>query len=78
MIENNLEHLEGGHFRCKICGKDSKGMAKTASGPLKRNMVNHVETHLEGISYSCQLCGKKFRSKNSFSVHKSVYHKNQK
>ena len=29
MIENNLEQLEGGHFRCRVCGKDSKGMTKT-------------------------------------------------
>ena len=77
MIENNLEQLEGGHFRCKVCGKDSKGMTKTKAGDIKPNMKNHVETYIEGLSYSCQLCGKKFRSKNSFSVHKSVYHKNK-
>ena len=76
MIEKNLEQLEGGHFRCKICGKHSKGMVKTVTGPLRRNMANHVETHL-GLSYSCQLCGNKFSSKNSFSVHKSKYHKNK-
>ena len=75
MIENNLEQLEDGHFRCKVCGKDSKGMTKTKD--LKTNMKNHVETHVEGLSYSCQLCGKNFRSKNSFSNHKSVYHKNK-
>lgn len=74
MIENNLERLEDGHFRCKVCGKDSKGMIKTKD--LKSNMKNHVETHMEGLSYSCQLCGKQFRSKNSFSVHMSRSHKN--
>ena len=78
MIESNLEPLEGGHFRCKVCGKDSKGMTKTRdSSTLKWNMRNHVETHVEGLSYSCQPCGKMFRSKNSFSNHKSVYHKNK-
>ena len=79
MIENNLEQLEGGHFRCKVCGKDSKGMSttKTNKAKLKWNMKNHVETHIEGLSYSCEQCGKKFRSKNSFSNHKSVYHKNK-
>ena len=75
MIENNLEPLEGGHFMCKVCGKDSKGMTKTKD--LKSNMKNHIEVHIEGLSYSCELCGKKFRSKNSFSNHKSVYHKNK-
>ena len=79
MIENNLEQLEGGHFRCKICGKDSKGMTKSkAAGMVKSSMKKHVETHLDGISYCCQHCGRNFRSKNSFSVHKSVYHKNKK
>ena len=77
MIENNLEQLEGGNFRCKICGKDSSGMTKTQKNHLKGNMKNHVETHIEGLSYSCQLCGKTFRSKNSFSSHKSIYHKNK-
>ena len=77
MIENNLEQLERGHYRCKICGKDSKGMTNTQKGQCKWNMKNHVETHIEGFSYSCQLCKKKFRSKNSFSSHKSQYHKNK-
>ena len=77
MIENNLEQLEGGHFRCKVCGKDSKGMSKTIKTNIKWNMKNHVETHVEGLSYSCKQCGKKFRSKNSFSDHKSVFHKNK-
>ena len=79
MIENNLEQLESGHFRCKVCGKDSEGMTKTIGNKakLKLNMKNHVETHVEGLSYSCEQCGKKFRSKNSFSVHKSNYHKNK-
>ena len=78
MIENNLEPLEGGHFRCKVCGKDSKGMSKSkTNGCAKSNMKNHIETHIEGLSYSCQLCGKTFRSKNSFSSQKSQYHKNK-
>ena len=75
LIEN-LEALDGGQFRCRICGKDSTGMTRTRTKAERRtNMKNHVETHLEGLSYPCQLCGKEFRSKNAFSVHKSLKHK---
>ena len=75
VINDNLEELEDGHFRCKFCGKDSTGMKKTQKACLKVNMRNHVETHIEGVSFPCQICGKEFRSKNSFSVHKSIFHK---
>ena len=74
-LMENLEELDSGHFRCRVCGKDSTGMTGTMKGNLRTNMKNHAETHLEGLSYSCQLCGKEFRSKNSYSVHKSLKHK---
>ena len=77
MSDDNLEEMDGGHFRCRVCGKDSKGMTNTPQRYRKRNMKSHLEMHLEGLSYSCELCGKDFRSKNSLSVHKSVYHKNK-
>ena len=73
-LMENLEALDGGHFRCRVCGKDSTGMAGTPKGMLRANFKKHVETHLEGLSYPCQLCGKEFRSKNSYSVHKSLKH----
>ena len=74
-LMENLEPMDGGHFRCRICGKDSTGMKGTKhTYHLKNNMKNHVETHLEGLFYSCQLCGKEFRSKNSLAVHKSLKH----
>ena len=75
MSDDNLEELDGGHFRCRFCGKDSTGMKKTQKACLKVNMRNHVETHIKGLSFSCHICGKEFRSKNSFSVHKSIFHK---
>ena len=71
-LNENLELLDGGHYRCRLCGKDSLGMKRNA----KQNMKNHVETHLEGLSYSCQHCGKEFRSTHSLNVHKSFKHKN--
>ena len=57
-------------WSCKICGKASNFYKK-------QNIMNHTETHLGGISYTCPYsdCGKSFRSKNSLSCHKSVYHK---
>ena len=71
LIEN-LEVLDGGHYRCKICGKDSFNMKRNA----RQNMKNHVEKHVEGLTYNCQHCGKEFRSQNSLNVHKSISHKN--
>ena len=75
MMNDNLEELDGGHFRCKICGKDSAGMTKTHKSDRRKNMKSHIETHVEGLSFSCSFCGKEFRSKNSLSVHKSIFHK---
>ena len=69
-VTESLEPLDGGHLRCRICGKDSTGMKGSLKGQLKANMKNHVETHLEGLSYPCQLCGKEFRSKQSLADHK--------
>ena len=71
-LEENLELLDGGHFRCTICGKDSIGMTRNQ----KQNMKSHVETHLGGLCYPCQLCGKEFRSKQSLCHHKRLKHKN--
>ena len=69
-----METCSDGSYRCTVCGKTSDSDKHQRS--KKTNMMNHVETHLEGLSYSCPLCQKSFRSKNSFSKHKSVYHNN--
>ena len=76
-LMENLEPLDDGHFRCRVCGKDSTGMTGTPKGMLKTAMKNHAETHIEGLSYPCQLCGKEFRSKNSYKSHKSDFHRNK-
>ena len=55
----NLEELDSGHFRCRVCGKDSTGMTKTAKKFLKHNMKKHAETHIDGLFYPCQLCVEK-------------------
>ena len=70
-INENLEVLDGGHFKCRLCGKDSLGMKRNA----RQNMKNHVETHLEGLTYTCQHCGKEFRSTHTLNNHKYLKHK---
>ena len=74
ILEENLEVLEDGHVRCRICGKDSTGNLKTPKRVLKLNMKSHIERHVEGLSYSCQPCGKEFRCKNSYMKHMSQKH----
>ena len=67
-LNENMEKCEDGSYRCRICGKMS-GLKNPA-----QNMRNHIETHMEGLSFTCPICQKSFRSRNSLSKHKSVYH----
>ena len=68
-IQENIQKIEDGSWKCKVCG-----VVKT--GPNKyKLMTSHIETHIEGVSYPCQLCDKTFRSKNSLTCHKSNFHK---
>ena len=67
-----LEYLEkddNGNSRCKLCGTLMTGRNRNY------NMKKHIETHIDGISHSCRICGKQFRSSNSLSVHKSIFHR---
>ena len=66
MKVKELISKENGMFTCNSCGK--------VGGDIG-NMQRHVETHIDGLAYPCQLCGKTFRSGNSLSKHKSMYHK---
>ena len=65
-VREFLEKKDG-KYVCKFCYKSSSD-----SG----NLLRHIETHIDGLSYNCQHCAKTFRSVNSLSKHKSVYHKN--
>ena len=65
-VREFLEKKDG-KYVCKVCYKSSSD-----SG----NLLRHIETHIDGLSYNCQHCAKTFRSVNSLSKHKSVYHKN--
>merc|ERR1712126_36689 len=67
-----LEHVQkmaDRSLKCKICGNTAKKMS---------NIKNHIETHMEGLSFPCHICGKIFRSRHSFNVHKSAFHRNKK
>ena len=71
-MKGNIKHLDyydklpDKSFKCKICGNTANYLT---------HIKNHVETHMEGLSFSCQICEKTFRSRNSLSCHKSIYHK---
>ena len=64
VIDNGDETLS-----CAICGKIVRGKNR------KWDMKKHLEVHTEGVSYNCPVCQKSFRSKNSFTYHKSHYHR---
>ena len=73
--EKILEYMEScldGSYKCKVCGKIS---GKSLKQNQKQNLKNHIETYMEGLSYACPICNKSFRSRNSLSNHRSVYHK---
>ena len=65
-IEQHIEALDDGKYKCELCGKIAS---------LKHHIKNHIETHLDGLSFPCQLCGKTFRSRNAYSIHKTRNHK---
>ena len=53
-------------YVCKVCGKEGQ----------RTNIKDHIEAnHLEGISIPCSLCDTTFRSRQSFNVHNSRFHK---
>ena len=69
-VDQHLERIDDGSWRCKICGKSAN--KKNA----RQQMRYHVEgKHLEGLSLPCDICGKIFRSRNSMLVHKTRHHK---
>ena len=52
-------------YICQICGKEGPG----------KDIRDHIEAnHLEGVTLPCTSCDKTFRSRNSLSHHKKVYH----
>ena len=53
-------------YKCTLCGKEER----------ISNLSKHIEAnHLEGFSIPCKQCKKTFRSRNSLTTHKHLYHK---
>ena len=70
-----MKDCDDGSYSCSVCGKKSK--VTSTRTIQKEGMMKHIETHIEGLSYSCPVCHKVFRSRNSLTAHKSVYHKSK-
>ena len=68
--DNAAPYKNAGRARiCKVCGKEGSF----------GDIIKHIQAnHITGISISCDLCGKSFKSRNSVTTHKHVYHKNDK
>ena len=64
-----MTSLGSGDYRCRVCGKVSKGRS------ARTIMRQHIETHLEGLSYPCQLCDRTCRTRNALRAHKSSNHR---
>lgn len=68
-IRDKMLNVGQGRWMCSICNYVSKST----------NVYNHVEVrHTEQkIVYTCSVCAKSYKSRNSYSVHMSMYHKQQ-
>ena len=72
-VHQYMEECDNGSYRCTVCGKKSK--ETSPRGVQRHDRMKHVETHIDGLSYTCPICQKIFRSKNSLTTHRSVFHK---
>jgi hypothetical protein len=65
MVRDNVALTHNGRL-CLICGTQ-----------IKSNMKRHfLDKHFDdGLIYKCPVCQKTYRTRNSFSVHVSNYHK---
>ena len=70
MLNEYILKDSSGQFKCSICNKSSVH---------KNNMRKHVERHFpNSFTYYCDYCEKEFNSKNSYSVHMSTKHREEK
>ena len=63
-----MVNLGQGRWMCGVCSYESK---------FKTNLYNHVEVkHLKyQMLYTCEYCSRSYKSRNSYNVHMSMYHK---
>ena len=68
-IRGKMRNIGQGRWTCKVCNYESKST----------NVYNHVEVrHLHHpMVYTCGVCAKNYKSRNSYNVHVSMYHKHQ-
>ena len=74
-VDKHIEISNDGNMKCTFCGKVDNANGKSKPSTRKTNMRCHVETHLDGISYQCQFCEVTFKSRSSYSNHKTRFHK---
>ena len=53
-IQEYLEEVSDGSFKCTFCGKTSSGQ-NLSTLMQKQTMKRHIETHLEGLTYTCPM-----------------------
>jgi len=73
-VQEYLEEVSDGSFKCNFCGKTSSGQNMSRKNQ-KQTMKRHIETHLEGLTYTCPICQKTARSSNALRMHKSLKHR---
>ena len=68
LIRSKMTKLDGvpGKWQCNDCGFIAKST----------NLYYHIESkHVSVSSYACEHCGKSYKSRNSYNVHMSTYHR---
>merc|ERR1712059_130063 len=68
LIRSKMLKLGGGQWQCAICSHVTKST----------NLFYHIESkHVQGAGYTRPLCNKPCKSRNSYNVHMSMYHKGE-
>ena len=69
LVDSMVCQLEGRWLSCRECGYRCL---------TRQRMVCHLEAkHLDSPGYRCQFCHKVCPTRNSYSIHKSRYHRTE-
>ena len=64
-VEHILNHMEGGHTKCKVCNRELSTTQKLKS---------HIQTvHCHSAVYKCPICAKPFGNPYVLSLHRRVH-----
>lgn len=67
-IRSKMVNLGGGKWQCAVCYHVTKST----------NLYYHIESkHVQISGYTCQICHKLCKSRNSYNVHMSTYHRSK-